>query len=1234
MSTLKKIAGSGGGGGCFRKDTLIQQENGKQVPIQSLNVGDEVLSFDDKGVIYVSKVTAVHFHEAPEPLINVKFWGGSIDLTSNHWVLNQYGSFVEVGCLTLNDAFTDGMGHLRPLISVSSIPAEPVYNLTVEPNHTFIANDICVHNGGYKNRFPIAGSGGDDGGSGKGGGGSQHIPVESPDSLHSKQFARVIDLISEGEIVGLVDGLKSVYLDNTPVQSSDGTLNFTGMSFAERPGTQTQSYIPGFGTVEAETYVNTEVKFGIPVVRSISSVNSNAVRLTLGFPSMTYQDQSNGDMAGTTIDIKIELQTNSGGFSTVVEDTITGKTTSLYQRNYRVELPSPGPWDIKVSRITANSIQSNLRNESWFASYTELTDTKLRYPNSALIAASIDSSQFKSIPSRGYDIKGLKIRIPSNYDPITRVYTGTWNGTFTVAWTDNPAWCFYDMVTNDRYGLGKFITEDQVDKWPLYTIAQYCDALVNNGFGGSEPRFTCNLYIQTREEAYKVINSMASIFRGLVYWAGGSIVAVQDAPSSPVAIFSPANVIDGQFNYEGTSAKSRHTVVLVSWNDPSDRYKQKIEYVEDTEGIERFGIIQSDLIALGCTSRGQAHRIGKWLLYTERLESEIITFKTGLEGLNINPGQIFKTTDPIRAGTRMGGRVVSATTTSVTADQSIVIVENKVYTLWVALPDGSVESKTVSNGVGTHTALLPVSAYSMPPQAGSMWVLGANDLIPETWRVISITEADKTQATVTALAYREDKFDAVENDLILEPLPTSLLVNNPSNPVSTIKVTETLYLIGIGIVGVKANVSWTPSSTSISYIVRYHKTGENIVEVTSKYNSVDIGPLVEGIYDIDVIAVNSTGKKSSTTSVTSEIFGKLIPPNDVTDFGLLTMNGFAYITWAPASDLDVLVNGFLRVRWTPNILTPTWNNAIDIGGLIAGNATSATLPLLSGTYLAKWVDSSGKESINETGIITDSADLLNTNFVITSTQDSAYTGVRTNLVFDSSLGGLKLDSIETIDGMDIPTVTPIDTWGYIDAIGGIQATGSYEFDNYIDLGASYLSRVTTNVLVETYDANDLIDSRAQFIDLWTGFDGQTLSDLNAKLMVRTTNDDPAGTPTYSAWEPFHVGDWQTRAYQFRFDIVKPLLSTTNIIVKELSVTVDMPDRVYNGENVTSGAGSYAVTFVSEFMSAPSISITAQDLSTGDYYVLSSKTAAGFTITFKNSAGTNVSRTFDWQARGY
>jgi predicted phage tail protein len=840
------------------------------------------------------------------------------------------------------------------------------------------------------------------------------------------------------------------------------------------------------------------------------------------------------------------------------------------------------------------------------------------------MALSIDAAQFRTIPTRGYLIKGVRLRLPSNYNPHDRSYTGAWDGTFQVAWSNNPAWVFYDLVTNERYGLGEFIDAAQVDKWALYEIAQYCDELVPDGFGGMEPRFTCNLYLQTREEAYRVINNLASIFRGIVFWSAGAITAVQDAPADTAMQFTAANVIEGRFNYQGSARKTRHTVALVSWNDPADHFRQKIEYVEDEDGIARYGIQQIELVGFGCTSRGLAHRIGRWLLYSERMEPETVTFRAGLDGTFCWPGAVIRTTDPARAGKRHGGRVVAATASSATFDAAVTLESGKTYTLNVILPDGTQESRAVTTGAGATATLAVTPDFTTAPQAQSVWTLTASDLVPETWRALAITEVDKTQYEITALTHRVDKFAAVEQNLVLEPLQTSAISARPSQP-TDVDVVEGLYLVTPTIVGARMTVSWL--GTIPLYELQYRAVGSgNWTTVTVTSCSVDIQPVEAGDYEFSLVGINALGLRSAPLAFTKTIYGLSVVPANVSGFTLAAIGGAAHLAWNPSPDLDVIVGGHLRIRHTPEIVTPEWSSAVDIGPQIPGSATTAVLPLLSGTYLAKWIDSGGRQSAAATGIVTDAPSVLGLNIVETVTEHPAFSGTKTNVaVLD---GGLTLDSAETIDEQ----LASIDTWPRLSVLGGISISGEYAFAGSVDLGSVQTSRLTATLFASGVDLLDLIDERSN-VDSWPNVDGDLIDDVSCTLYVRTTPDDPAGTPVWSAWAPFVVGDYTARAFQFKA-VLATAYATHNILLSELAVTVDMPDREEVGEDIVSGAGTFNVVYSLPFMVKPAVSITAQDMATGDYYTISNKTVAGFDIVFRNAAGAAVSRTFDHRSRSY
>ena len=575
--------------------------------------------------------------------------------------------------------------------------------------------------------IPVRGAGG----GGKGGGGGGYVAA---DTLASRAYAKVVLAVSEGEVEGLANGMQDVLLDGTPLQNPDGTYNFTGISFVFTPGTQSQDYVPGFSDVENEMQVGLLLLASSPLTRTISDVNANAVRVTVNLPAIYYTNTSNGDVTGSSVDIAIDIQTNGGGYVQQVYDTISGKASQNYERSYRISLSGAGPWDIRVRRVTADSTTGNPVNTVYWTSYTEIIEAKLRYPNTACAYLTVDSGQFQSIPAVSLNLKGLRIQIPSNYDPVARTYSGAWDGTFKIAYSNNPAWCFYDLLTSTRYGLGNFVAASQIDKWALYSIGVYCDEPVPDGNGGQEPRFTLNAYIQNYAAAYQVVQDLASVFRGMPFWSTGSVTAVQDAPGDAVALFTNANVVDGNFTYTGSSLKGRHTVALVTWYDMNNQAQPTPEYVTISDAdIAQYGEIITQVTAFGCTSRGQAHRVGRWILYSEKYEGETVAFKAGLDASPVRPGDIIKVSDSVRAGQRLGGRISGATANSVAIDSQLLDQDgNSVNpagaTLSVIGMDGSVQSATVGQamrGVGI-TSFSRASTATYTNSAGVIVVAGAD----------------------------------------------------------------------------------------------------------------------------------------------------------------------------------------------------------------------------------------------------------------------------------------------------------------------------------------------------------------------------------------------------------------------------------------------------------------------------------------------------------------------------
>jgi predicted phage tail protein len=670
-------------------------------------------------------------------------------------------------------------------------------------------------NGGWST--VITGAGG-----GKGGG---RKPTEDAESLRSRSEAIFVAILSEGEVQGFeggVDPLTRIYLDDVPIKNRDGSFNYTINGFYTgspasaqgkgslipaisasiplqrnnatgavdsivvdyRVGTQNQDPMPGFDDIKAEQGVNIKLSRAAGAISRVTTSNLfNRLRVRIGIGSLFAINKDTGDVKGSEVSFNIKIRPEAGSNIVNENKSISGKSRGPVDFEYEYSLSGNGPWVVTVERLTADPATTATSDDLYFKAIVGIVDQSFRYPNTALFGLKIGAENFSAVPKVAIDMLGIKIKIPSNYDPIARSYSGIWNGTFKTEYSNNPAWVFYDLLTNSRYGCGQFINESQVDRYSLYSIAQYCDERVPDGRGGSEPRLTFNAYVTDRGEAYDVLNSLAAAFRGMLYFAEGSVVAIQDRPKAISKIFSPANVLqetddNGEvttppFNYEGTARKARKTVALVSWNDPEDAYKSKIEYVEDAPGILRYGYHETEVRAFGTTSQGQAQRIGRWILITNQLETETITFKTGTEGFFVLPGEIIGIADPAKGGKRYGGRVANATTSAITIDQAFTIAAGKSYSLSAMLPNGTLETKTVTNAPGISSTITVSPAFSIAPESSAPWVMQEDAEGVRTFRVISLTENDG-KITVLASLYDEAKFSATDNATILSKPRVSL----------------------------------------------------------------------------------------------------------------------------------------------------------------------------------------------------------------------------------------------------------------------------------------------------------------------------------------------------------------------------------------------------------------------------------------------------------------------------
>ena len=1075
----------------------------------------------------------------------------------------------------------------------------------------------------------VIGSGG---GGGKGGGGGGGTPTEAKDNLDSKQFAKVLDLIGEGEIGGLVDGAKSIFLNNTPLQSADGSFNFKDVTFEARTGTSSQTNIPITKNVETTKSTGfSTVTQATPRVVQITDPTVDAVSLTITVPSLQSLSDK-GDIFGTQVELEIAVQYSGGSYSTVVSGnagTITGRTPDTYQRDYLINLSGAFPVNIKVTRITADSASSKLANEIQFNSYVEIKYDQRTYPNSALVGLKVDAEQFTSIPQRKYLVKGIKVKIPHNATVRadgSLSYAGIFNGTLGAAqYTNDPAWCLFDLLSSSRYGLGAHLEESELDKFSFYAASVYCSEQIDDGTGtgNTEPRFSCNVSLQNQQEAYNVINQMCSVFRAMPFYEAGNLTITQDSPKDTSYLFTLANVLEPGFNYSNTSQKARPTVVVAKYLD-LDLRDINYEEVIDTANQTRYGSIVKNIDAFACTSRGQANRLAKWLLYMANVEREVVTFTTSVDaGVIVRPGQIIEIADPVKSGERRGGRIQAATTNSVTVDDTTDLTFSVGSTLSVILPDGSVENKSVSSISGSVINL--GQHFSSAPNVNSVWIYQTTNILTSTWRVLEVKEQDRLNYVVTASEYNAGKYNHIESGISLTPRDISDLDVPPAAPTG-ITAEEVIYE-NTGIARVKIIVSWTTSTDNVYVRWRYEQGNytSRSVEGAKSYEILDT---IAGNYTIEVYSVSASGLRSTLPNALNPFVavGKTALPSNVSGVSLLPIDeSSAILSWNRATELDVLLGGKTLIRHSSLTTGAQWKDSQEIVVAAAGNQTQKIVPLLSGTYLIKFEDDGGRESPapgssdsdwNNTRVTTN-LPAPSERLVVGTVDEHTpnFTGSKTNTAYDSALDALKL------------TVTN----------NASATSGEYIFANSVDLTQPYDVNLRKTLKASNFILNSLWDSRTDLIDTWGYIDavgGLTeATKCNAAVYVRATNDNPSGSPTWSSYKEFSNVLITGRAFQFKA-ILTSNDTNQNIAITELGATLELQGRTESiSTPVTTGSSQYTVSFANPFKQTPTVVVTPTNQQTGDFFELANISRTGFQVTFKNGSSA-VPRSFVWAASGF
>tara|TARA_R100000426_G_scaffold31795_1_gene26153 strand:+ start:697 stop:4029 length:3333 start_codon:yes stop_codon:yes gene_type:complete len=1086
--------------------------------------------------------------------------------------------------------------------------------------------------------------------------GENHSGFEK--TLSSKQFSTLIDVLSEGEIEGSATAsqagitnrssnqyrsafLKDVFLDGTQIYQQNAPnsggdpvehlLNYKNVGFDVNFGLNNQDFLPGISSIETEVPVGVTVEQNNPVTRTVTNTEVDAVRVTLGFPRFLEVDPEVG-IVGTLVDIDIKLIQGNGTITQPIVDTVIGKSNDAYFRDYIINFPSDVvfPVQVRVGRNKADSGDTDVVDAFQFTSLTEIIYEKRRYEDIAHTKLRFDSSISPNIPSRMFRIRGVRIKIPHNatvnLSDGSLEYSGVFNGTLQTdkKWCSDPAWILYDLLTNTRYGAG--IDEASLDKFSFYSASVYCNEKINNGFGGLEPRFSCNININNSYEAFDLINNLCTTMNVMPFYSGGSIVISQDRPSDPSYQFTLANVLEGGFEYSGSSQKTRHTIFNVAYFNTETRTVD-LETVKDTDAnIAKLGSIVKNVTAFACTSRGQAKRLGKWFLYNEQNATETCTFTATAEaGVLIRPGQIIQISDPVRAGVRRGGLVASATTTEITVDDSTNTDLDATNTakLSVILPDGTLETKNVDSISGA--VITVTDAFSQTPQTNTVWVL-ENDIIqPTTWRITNIVE-DGLNYTVTALTHNSSKYGFIEDGSQLEERQITIL-NELKEPPSNLSGTEEIIAVNNRAFS-KITFTWQPVKGVNQYRVAYRFKNGNEISTDVRRNDFEIFNSQIGIYEVRVSSLNAIGEPSTNASTISfNAIGKTALPGNVQNLRIEPINTkLIRLRWDQSVDTDVIHGGFCRIRHSPKTDgSGTFQNATDIDKL-AGNSTQITLPYIEGEYLVRFEDDGGRLSASSASIIIDLPDPLGDLTAQTRREDNdspKFQGTKTNVTFDSSVNSLKLTDPAT------------------------NATGEYAFNEVLDLGGVFSLDLKRHVQTEGFYSGTLFDSRSALIDTWTDFDGAQATAVNCELFVAVTQDNPSsGSPTFTAFQTFVNGAYKGRGFKFKA-VLTSGDPAQNIKVSELGYTATFQRRTEQSATaIASGSGVKNITFSSPFFTGtsallgansnlPSIGITATDnITSGDYFQVTNISATGFSVHFKDSSNASISRNFNFTAVGF
>ena len=1133
-------------------------------------------------------------------------------------------------------------------------------------------------------------------GGGKGDRGSDRTPKTDRDSLDSREFANVTEVISEGPIEGLANGFQSVFFNNTALQNSDGTYNFQDVDLYERKGTTNQTLIPLDSSKSSlqPTSVNVTVAQNLPVTRTISDKSVDAVRIIITVPSLQKINNENGDTLGTSIRLKIAIKyvVTSGSvtpgttdFIDKIDDTIKGRTADPYNRQYEIKFDRETYHDhivqVKITRITPDSNDQLLSNAFTWSSFTTVKFNPQTYPDTALIGVRLDAQQFSSIPSRKYDIKGLKVQIPSGVtvDSETgRIIYPTnyiWDGTFQAAtWTSCPAWLLYALMLNTRFGLGSHFDSSQLDKWSFFRASKYANEEITYKIKDAnnevveevtEARFSCNATINSTDEAYNVVNQLLSVMRTQGFWADGSLSIAQDSPSDPIYNFNQSNVTEEGFSYTNQSYKTKPTVIVVAYLDVvlKDRAYEVVK--ADAATLAKRGVIKKSVTAFACTSRGQANRLGQWMLYEEN-NSEIVAFTSNLVTAQlIKPGHIISISDPVKAGVRRAGRIKSATINSInfdnpTGSSNIIDIENA-PSLSVVLPDGTLDSGHlitsidltycdtdywVSGYTGDSGKITIASNFQAIPQANSVWVVESSQLQTSLWRVIGIKEENDFLYTIEAISADPSKYDAIEKDIpfvdrditnlnVIPDAPSNVQVLDIPRADGT-TVRELQYELN-GKIAVKITFHWSSVSGVDRYKVKWRHEDDNFTTQMVNNTTLDLVDVKKGTYEVQVQSISSSGVLfSKVAKGIYDVKGLLGNPSDIKGLSMVPISEtLAILSWNEVNELDVKLGGRIVIRHDPRTSGANWLTSNKIVDGVSGASTQKQVPLLAGTYFVKAQDYLGNKSTDPASVITTLPETTRRLNIKTWSEESS----------DPKFDGTKVNSGLGITGNNLVlTPNPYVSSGYHDPfyVDGDEQ-GQYTFATTFDFGhenvqydAVLRKEVISNSIAATGTA---WNARAGLFDAASGtFDGDVLDEANVDLYVRTTTKDPssiaADSTDWNEWTEFEAAIVRARGLQ-----VKAAITSNNtdakVTISDLGATLDLLQRTDSASiaaNTSASTGVYNVTFEKPFYDTPQVQITPNSSSSNLFVSISSLSRTGFTATFNN--GSNVDTTFMYTVTGF